>query len=214
MGQKTTRPFSSLFIHTNENAAWCNSYVTILWFTERQENTKKQCLPVYIHHPHKNWRNNSKGQLCKKSAVVRQALQLFTMVYRKFSPRTITQANHKEKVINFRDWKCCWVFSGWPIWVTEKLLHLQNFGWKGTQFLFYSQREGFSWDYACFLNRLEPFYKNKQKTNPQPKNIRKNSAFPCNHTTHFFGEFQVKRRVLALIKYTAHPRSYWLLQNL
>lgn len=53
---------------------------------------------VYILQPHKNTEGIiAKGNSVKKSAVIRQALKLFTMAYRKFSTRTTTQANHKSE---------------------------------------------------------------------------------------------------------------------
>lgn len=56
-------------------------------------------MPFSLHtpSPQKQWSSNSKGQLRKKSAVIRQALQLCIMVYRKFSRRTITQVNPKRE---------------------------------------------------------------------------------------------------------------------
>ena len=212
MGQRTIRPFSSLLFHTNENAGWCNSCVTVLWFTERQEN-RKQCLSVYILRPHKTTDGiTAKGNSVRNQQSLDKLCNSSQWCIQSFHPGQSPKQIIKEKVINIIDWKCCWVFSGWPIQVTEKLLYLQLFGWKGTQFLFYWQRQGLSWDYACFLNRPGPFYNNNKTTNT--KNLRRNSAFPCNHTTCFFGKFQLKRRVWALIKHTAHPCSYWLLQNL
>lgn len=122
-------------------------------------------MPCSLHtpSPQKHWRNNSKGQLCKKS--LDKLCSSSQWCIESFHPGQSPQQIIKE-VTNIRDWKCCWVFNGWPIWVTDKLLYLQHFGWKGTQFLFYSQREGLSWDYACFLNRPEPF---KKKPKPRQK---------------------------------------------